>query len=101
MQVQVGLKCAILRTTELLPDSRLLTMLVTKFIADRADLVSSGGAVAAGMQVGHVALPKPPKVGHSPTNPRNMQYELLITQYDNNHDEISQGRRHSLKYEII
>ena len=41
-------------------------------------------------QVGHVAQPKPPKVGHSPTNPSNMQYELLITQYDNNHDEINQ-----------
>ena len=38
-------------------------------------------------QVGHVALPKPPKVGH---NPSNMQNELLITQYDNNHDEINQ-----------
>ena len=29
-------------------------------------------------QVGHVVLPKPPKEGHSPTNPSNMQYELLI-----------------------
>ena len=38
--------------------------------------------------MGHVAL-KPPKVGHSSTNPSNMQYELLITQYDNNHDEIN------------
>ena len=39
----------------------------------------------------HVALPKPLKVGHSPTNPScNMQYELLITQYDNNYDEINQ-----------
>ena len=41
-------------------------------------------------QVGHVALPKLPKVGHSPTNPSNMQYELVIIQYDNNHDEINQ-----------
>ena len=26
----------------------------------------------------------------SPTNPSNMQYELVIIQYDNNHDEINQ-----------
>ena len=41
-------------------------------------------------QVGHVALPKPPKVGHSPTNESGLAICKLLTQYDYNHDEINQ-----------
>ena len=54
--MQVGLKCTILRTKKILPDNWQLSlsivnninMLVTKFIVDRADLVSSGGGGGGG-----------------------------------------------------